>query len=148
MLADFRPRLPRSRTTPAPPLPPHCAPSRWPSSTPGDNELHRAALAGNALSRAYAGVVHTMPQRSGHPASAIRAIGAHGQTVRHRPQEFDGTGYTPQLATLPLLAELTGITVVARPAQPRRGCQAARARRWCPPSTRACSAGRTRRCWC
>ena len=82
-------------------------------NTPGDNELHRAALAGNALSRAYAEVVHTLLQRSGHPASAIRAIGAHGQTVRHRPQEFDGTGYTLQLGSPALLAELTGITVVA-----------------------------------
>ena len=82
-------------------------------NTPGYNELHRAALAGNALSRAYAEVVHTLLQRSGHPASAIRAIGAHGQTVRHRPQEFDGTGYTMQLGSPALLAELTGITVVA-----------------------------------
>lgn len=82
-------------------------------NTPGDNELHRAALAGNALSRAYAEVVHTLLQRGGLPASTIRAIGAHGQTVRHRPQEFDGTGYTLQLISPALLAERTGITVVA-----------------------------------
>ena len=82
-------------------------------NTPGDNELHRAALAGNALSRAYAEVVQTLLQRSGLPASAIRALGAHGQTVRHRPQEFDGTGYTLQLLSPALLAERTGITVVA-----------------------------------
>ena len=79
----------------------------------GDNELHRAALAGNALSRVYAQVVHELLQRSGHPAHAIDAIGAHGQTVRHRPQEFDGTGYTLQLGNPALLAEQTGITVVA-----------------------------------
>lgn len=82
-------------------------------NTPGDNELHRAALAGNALSRAYADVVSTLLQHSGQPASAIRAIGAHGQTVRHRPQEFDGTGYTLQLGNPALLAELTGVAVVA-----------------------------------
>lgn len=82
-------------------------------NTPGDNELHRAALAGNALSRAYAEVVHTLLAHSGLPASAIRAVGAHGQTVRHRPQEFDGTGYTLQLLSPALLAERTGITVVA-----------------------------------
>lgn len=82
-------------------------------NTPGDNELHRAALAGNALSRAYANVVHTLLQHSALPASAVRAIGAHGQTVRHRPQEFDGTGYTLQLLNPALLAELTGISVVA-----------------------------------
>lgn len=82
-------------------------------NTPGDNELHRAALAGNALSRSYAEVVHELLKRSGHAANAIRALGAHGQTVRHRPQEFDGTGYTLQLGNPALLAELTGIAVVA-----------------------------------
>ena len=82
-------------------------------NTPGPNELHRAALAGNALSRAYADVVQTLLARSGCVASAIRAIGAHGQTVRHRPQEFDGTGYTLQLGNPALLAEQTGIAVVA-----------------------------------
>jgi anhydro-N-acetylmuramic acid kinase len=82
-------------------------------NTSGDNELHRAALAGNALSRAYADVVHTLLQQSGLPASAIQAMGAHGQTVRHRPQEFDGTGYTLQLGNPALLAERAGIAVVA-----------------------------------
>src|SRR3989344_2557056 len=79
-------------------------------NTSGTDELHRAALAGNALSRAYAQIVQTLLKRSGQPASSIRAIGAHGQTVRHRPQEFDGTGYTLQLGNPALLAERTGIT--------------------------------------
>ena len=82
-------------------------------NTPGDNDLHRAALAGNALSLAYAEVVEALLQQSGQSRSAIRAIGAHGQTVRHRPQEFGGTGYTLQLGNAALLAERTGITVVA-----------------------------------
>jgi anhydro-N-acetylmuramic acid kinase len=79
----------------------------------GANELHRAALAGNALMRAYSQVVHELLERPRTPASAVDAIGAHGQTVRHRPQEFDGTGYTLQLCQPALLAELTGIDVVA-----------------------------------
>jgi anhydro-N-acetylmuramic acid kinase len=66
-------------------------------NTPGDNELHRAALAANALVRIYAEQVHVLLQQCGVPPSSVRAIGAHGQTVRHRPQEFDGTGYTLQL---------------------------------------------------
>ncbi|GKT26428.1 anhydro-N-acetylmuramic acid kinase [Acidovorax sp. SUPP3334] len=82
-------------------------------NTPGDNELHRAALAGNALARTYAGVVQNLLAQAGLPPSAIRAIGAHGQTVRHRPQAFDGTGYTLQLGNPALLAELSGIDVVA-----------------------------------
>ncbi len=82
-------------------------------NTPGSNELHRAALSANALATLYASVVAQLLSHSGTPASQVRAIGAHGQTVRHRPGEFDGTGYTLQLNHPALLAELTGITVVA-----------------------------------
>ncbi len=39
-------------------------------------------------------------------------VGAHGQTVRHRPGEFDASGYTVQLLGGALLAELCGIDVV------------------------------------
>jgi anhydro-N-acetylmuramic acid kinase len=79
------------------------------NSAGGTDELHRAALATNALMRVYADVVHRLTQRT--PAN-ITAIGAHGQTVRHRPQEFDGTGYTLQLCNGALLAELTSVDVV------------------------------------
>ena len=55
-------------------------------NAPGADELHRAALAGNALARVYA---RRRRRSAGDaPASApaaVRAIGAHGQTVRHRP---------------------------------------------------------------
>ncbi|MBS0428578.1 MAG: anhydro-N-acetylmuramic acid kinase [Proteobacteria bacterium] len=79
----------------------------------GANELHRAALAGNGLAHVYADVVRTLLAEGGRPATEIVAIGAHGQTVRHRPGEFDGIGYTLQLNNPALLAELTGIDVVA-----------------------------------
>lgn len=79
----------------------------------GADELHRAALAGNALARVYAATVAQLLERCGVAATAVRAIGAHGQTVRHRPLQFDGTGYTLQLNNPALLAELAGIDVVA-----------------------------------
>lgn len=83
-------------------------------NTPGgQDELHRAALAANALVRCYAQVVQQLLANSKIAAHQVTAIGAHGQTVRHRPQMFDGTGYTLQLNSPALLAELTGITVVA-----------------------------------
>jgi anhydro-N-acetylmuramic acid kinase len=82
-------------------------------NAPGPDELHHAALAGNALMRVYAAVVAELLRRTGMGAAEVRAIGAHGQTVRHRPREFDGTGYTLQLCQPALLAELTGIDVVA-----------------------------------
>ncbi len=89
-------------------------------NTSGHDELHRAALAENALARAYAGVVAALLYQAGVGRESIQAIGAHGQTVRHRPQAFDADphsnlsgGYTLQLNNPALLAELTGIDVVA-----------------------------------
>ena len=79
----------------------------------GVNELHRAALAGNALARVYAAVTQDLLDQANVGAEAIAAIGAHGQTVRHRPGEFDDIGYTLQLNNPALLTELTGIDVVA-----------------------------------
>ncbi|HEY4067054.1 MAG TPA: anhydro-N-acetylmuramic acid kinase [Burkholderiaceae bacterium] len=82
-------------------------------NTPGDNELHRAALAGNALARVCAAAAAAVLAAGPTEPAAVRAIGAHGQTVRHRPGEFDGNGYTIQLNNPALLAELSGIDVVA-----------------------------------
>jgi anhydro-N-acetylmuramic acid kinase len=84
-------------------------------NSPGHDELHRAALAANQLAEAYASVVAELlgaAATHGIRRQDIRAIGAHGQTVRHRPQEF-GTGYTLQLNNPALLAERTSIDVVA-----------------------------------
>lgn len=76
------------------------------------DELHRAALAANGLVAVYAEVVAALLAQAGLAPGGVRAIGAHGQTVRHRPGEFDGRGYTLQLMNGALLAELTGIDVV------------------------------------
>jgi len=114
VLADLSPGQPLRVVAHAHrPFDPALATALWALNSPGSNELHHAALAANALARAYADVVADLLQHSGLPASAVRASGAHGQTVRHRPGEFDGTGYTLQLNNPALLAELTGIDVVS-----------------------------------
>lgn len=82
-------------------------------NSPGANELHRSALAANALVRVYAQVVENLLKQTKTTREQVTAIGAHGQTVRHQPQAFDGTGYTLQLNNPALLAELSGIDVVA-----------------------------------
>ena len=81
-------------------------------NTSGADELHRAALASNALMACYAQAVDQLLRQSGCSAQEVQALGAHGQTVRHRPQQFDGCGYTLQLANGAWLAEHTGITTV------------------------------------
>jgi len=78
----------------------------------GSDELHRAALAANGLVRIYAEVVAQLLQQGRLESQLVTAIGAHGQTLRHQPGSFDGTGYTLQLINGALLAELTGISVV------------------------------------
>lgn len=80
---------------------------------PGLNELHRAALAANALMQVYADVAQQLLAATGSTFQQIIALGAHGQTVRHQPHIHGGTGYTIQLCNPALLAELTGINVVA-----------------------------------
>ena len=79
----------------------------------GFDELQRAALIANALARYSAEVVADLLERAGVDANTVVAIASHGQTVRHRPGEFDGIGYTTQLNNPALLAELTGIDVIA-----------------------------------
>ncbi len=76
---------------------------------PGSDEIHRESLAANALARLYADCVRQLLADAGIPASQVRAIGAHGQTIRHQPTQ----GYTRQINQPALLAELTGIDVIA-----------------------------------
>ena len=78
-------------------------------NTPGPDELARAALAANALADCYADTVAALLAQAGLRAADIRAIGAHGQTVRHAPE----SGYTLQINAPARLAERTGIAVVA-----------------------------------
>ncbi|MET0383454.1 MAG: anhydro-N-acetylmuramic acid kinase [Burkholderiaceae bacterium] len=81
-------------------------------NSPGPDELRRSALAANALARLQAEVVVHLLKTARTEAEDVRAIGAHGQTVRHRPGEFDRTGFTIQLNNGALLAEACGIDVV------------------------------------
>ncbi|RPI45104.1 MAG: anhydro-N-acetylmuramic acid kinase [Betaproteobacteria bacterium] len=75
---------------------------------PGSDEINRSAEAANELSRRYAEAVHVLLSRTSMASRDVRAIGCHGQTVRHNPER----GFTIQLCNGALLAELTGITVV------------------------------------
>ena len=125
VLVEFSGALPRVLLHRTAPFPTGLRAELLALNTPGPNELHRAALAANALARVYARVVAQLLADTGTRPAQIRAIGAHGQTVRHRPREFDdafgdeaarglpAVGYTLQLNNPALLAELTGIDVVA-----------------------------------
>ena len=87
----------------------------------GTDEIHRGALAANRLMQLYAEVVQSLLDQSKLTGTDIRAIGAHGQTVRHMPGKqlpqvslaCPWESYTVQLTNPALLVELTGIPVVS-----------------------------------
>ena len=124
VLADFSGSVPHVLLSASAPFPSAFQTELLALNTPGPDELHRAALAANQLVLIYARVVQALLAQAalqGITPDQIRAIGAHGQTVRHRPQEFADNplgggataGYTLQLNNPALLAELTGLDVVA-----------------------------------
>mgnify|MGYP000097145921 FL=1 len=76
---------------------------------PQDNEIHLAALAARELAHLYADAISGLLEKTSHSPRQVRAIGCHGQTLRHRPD----IGYTLQIGDAALLTELSGITVVA-----------------------------------
>ena len=75
---------------------------------PAHNELHQAQLVANLLAHEYADATCALLKNVANVTGYVRAIGCHGQTIRHHPEH----GYTIQLNNPALLAELTGITVV------------------------------------
>jgi anhydro-N-acetylmuramic acid kinase len=75
---------------------------------PGANEIEREAILANTLAEHYAVCVSEL-LRQVPQLQQVRAIGAHGQTIRHRPE----LGFTRQTNNPALLAELCGIDVIA-----------------------------------
>ncbi|NWB50738.1 anhydro-N-acetylmuramic acid kinase [Pseudomonas gingeri] len=74
----------------------------------GPDEIARSAIAEQNWVTLAAQGINTLLAQQGLAPDAIRAIGSHGQTIRHEPAR----GFTVQIGNPALLAELTGITVV------------------------------------
>ena len=64
-----------------------------------------------ALGQTFANAVNEFCQKNAVNPANIRAIGSHGQTVRHNPQ--GDLPYTLQMGDANIIAERTGITTVA-----------------------------------
>ena len=76
---------------------------------PTHNELHQAQIIGNQLAKLYANAVAQLLSATNLTSKDIKAIGCHGQTIRHCPE----CGYTLQIGNASLVAELTNITVIS-----------------------------------
>jgi len=77
----------------------------------GENEIHRLGELDVELGKAFAQAVKMLLNTQSIPANEIRAIGSHGQTIRHLP--FSNPGFTLQIADPNIIAAETGITTVA-----------------------------------
>ena len=77
--------------------------------SPADNEIDRMGRCSRTLAKLYARTVDELLNEVDIGRKEIAAVGVHGQTIRHRPEE----GWTLQMNNPALVAELCGIDVVA-----------------------------------
>ena len=75
----------------------------------GPDEIARSAIAQQHWVTLAAQGINTLLDQQNLKPEDIRAIGSHGQTIRHEPAR----GFTVQIGNPALLTELTGITVVS-----------------------------------
>ena len=85
-------------------------------SHPGENEIERMGRLDRKLGLLCAQSCLDLLRQSGIDRRQIRAIGSHGQTVRHHPPSASHGGepcFTLQIGDPNTIAEITGITTVA-----------------------------------
>lgn len=76
---------------------------------PGDNEIDRMGKADVALAKMIGQGINQLIEENNLPRKQIKAIGSHGQTIRHRPEH----GFTLQIGDANIITEITQIPVVA-----------------------------------
>lgn len=82
----------------------------------GPDEIERMGALDRELGLLFADATLTLLRRSGHSPGQVRAVGSHGQTIRHRPPSGGAGGeesFTLQIGDPNTIAERTGITTVA-----------------------------------
>jgi anhydro-N-acetylmuramic acid kinase len=110
-LVSFSEGRPRLIAKHAEPIPADLRESILALAHPGDNELDRMAQLDSTVARLFAKNVGALLGMAGVAPNSVRAIGSHGQTVRHAPSAPEP--YTVQIGNPSLIAELTSISTVA-----------------------------------
>lgn len=80
-------------------------------AVPGASEIDRLGQADVRLGRLFAQAVNELLARAKVPPAQVRAIGSHGQTIRHRPG--GAAPFTLQIGDPNVIAADTGIPVIA-----------------------------------
>ncbi|MCW8828524.1 MAG: anhydro-N-acetylmuramic acid kinase [Gammaproteobacteria bacterium] len=111
VLVDFTENPPRLAATLSRPLPPTLRARLLDLSSAADNEIERGALADQQLGRFSAETVEQLLESAAVASQRVKAIGSHGQTIRHAPDA--SPPYTVQIGDGNTIAQLTGITTIA-----------------------------------
>ncbi|MCZ4336186.1 anhydro-N-acetylmuramic acid kinase [Shewanella colwelliana] len=77
----------------------------------GNDEVNRVGTLDRSVGKLFAQAVNNLIDKAGVDKSQVRAIGSHGQTVRHMPNLE--MGFTLQIGDPNTIAALTGIDVIA-----------------------------------
>jgi anhydro-N-acetylmuramic acid kinase len=80
-------------------------------SQPGNNEIERLGELDTRLGSLFAEAAIAVLRLGGLTAGEIRAIGSHGQTIRHHPEK--ARPFSLQIGNPAVITERTGITTVA-----------------------------------
>lgn len=76
---------------------------------PDDNEIDRMGKADVALAQMIGHGINKLIEKNNLQRDQIKAIGSHGQTIRHRPEQ----GFTLQIGDPNIISEITQIPVVS-----------------------------------
>lgn len=82
-------------------------------ATPSDHEIDRMGELDRQMGELFAEAVNALLTNTGIKPGQIRAIGSHGQTIRHRPPQGQMRGFTLQIGDPNIIAQHTGITTIA-----------------------------------
>jgi anhydro-N-acetylmuramic acid kinase len=104
-------RCPVSSAPRACPTPPVCGSELTALATPGPGEIDRLGQADVRVGRHFAAAIDALLAGAGVAKTSVRAIGSHGQTIRHRPR-LDAP-FTLQIGDPNVIAVETGLPVVA-----------------------------------
>ncbi len=110
-IVDFSQKNPRLIATHYTPYPASVREKILSLCTYGDNEIERLGELDYLLGKAFANAVNAILKQENLSADDIKAIGSHGQTIRHRPRK--ARRFTLQIGDPNIIAAETGITTIA-----------------------------------
>jgi anhydro-N-acetylmuramic acid kinase len=79
----------------------------------GIDEISRMQFLDKAIAQLSCKAIKALCQKTNTAPNDISAIGSHGQTIRHQPQDSHNNGFSLQVGDPNIIAERTGITTVA-----------------------------------